>query len=301
MLDLGRDSFVEEMKKIGYRPGENCTISLQNANGDLPTVNSILDKFLQEDFDIIVPISTACTQAAVNKVKDRPVVFTVVANPFIIGAGKTETDHAPNVTGVYGWAPMDKAMEIVRRIVPGKLRIGSIWDPAHANSVFNAANLQEAIKGYDDITFIAANITGSSEVHEAALSLVHKGIDFFMLVPDNIVYSAFESIVKAARTKNIPICVSDVERITDGAFCALGYDYSQAGIQAAHLVDRVLKGENPRDIPFERYNRLILAYNEDMARELKRTMPPEILSESAQKQYGYEVRVVRGGVVSSSK
>jgi putative ABC transport system permease protein len=299
MLNLGRDSFVEEMKRLGYKPGENCVISLQNANGDLPTVNTILDKFVQDGFDVIVPISTPCTQAAIHRVKDRPVVFTVVANPFIIGAGKSETEHLPNVTGVYGSVPMDKTMEMVRRILPGPLRIGSLWDPAHANSVFNAEQLMEAIKGYPDVTLLPANITSSSEVYEAALSLVQKGIDALVLVPDNIVYSAFESVVKAARAKKIPIWLSDVERIGDGAFCALGYDYSQAGIQAARLVDRILKGEKPGDIPFERYNKLIMAINEDTAKELGKPVPPEVLADFKDK-YGCEVRIVGAGADSSS-
>jgi len=285
LLNVTRDSFVEEMARIGYRQGENCTILLENANGDLPTVNTILDKFLYEDVDLVVPISTACTQATVNKIKDRPVVFATVANPFIIGAGKSETEHLPNVTGVYGWVPMDRMMAVARRILPGKIKVGAIWDSAHANSVFNVENLKKAVDSYEDVTFVGATITSSSEVYQAAMSLVDKGIDAFVLSPDNIVYSAFESVVKASRAKNIPIFVSDVERLPDGALGALGYDYSLSGIQAARLVDRILKGENPKDIPFERYSRITFGFNLHVARELGITIPTDLLAK-ATKVYG---------------
>jgi len=285
LLNITRDSFIAELKRLGYENGKNCTIILQNANGDLPTVNTILDKFLQQDVDIVVPISTPCTQAAVNKIKDRPVVFATVANPFIIGAGSSETDHLPNVTGVYGWTPMDKTMKVVRQILPGKLKVGAIWDPAHANSVFNVSNLQKAIAAYDDVRFEGVTITNSSEVYQAALSLVGKDIDAFVLSPDNIVYSAFESVVKAARKKNIPIFISDVERLEDGALAALGYDYSISGIQAARLVDRVLKGESPKNIPFERYEKLTFGINLEIAEKLGITIPPKLLAQ-ATKLYG---------------
>ena len=208
LLNITRDSFVKEMEKIGYQDGHNCTIMLENAHGDMPTVNSIIDKFLQEKADIVVTISTACTQAAINKIKDRPVVFATVANPFIIGAGKSETDHVANVTGVYGSVPMDKTMEVVRKILPGKLTIGAIWDSAQANSVFNAENLRKAAQACDGVTFAGTTITSSAEVYEAAVSLVQKGIGAFVLPPDNIVYSAFESVIKAAKTKNIPVFTS---------------------------------------------------------------------------------------------
>ncbi len=277
LMNITRDSFVAEMGRIGYRPGKNCRIELQNANGDLPTVNAILDKFVQQGCDIIVTLSTPCTQAAIHKIKDRPIVFATVANPFIIDAGKTDADHLPNVTGVYGWTPMDKLMEIVRQIKPGKITIGSIWNPAFANSVFNVEVLRKVLASFnDEVTLVGATITSSSEIYQAALSLAQKNIDAYVLVPDNIVYSAFDSVVKAAEPKKIPIFMSDVERLADGALCVLGYDYTSSGIQAAHLVDRVLKGENPRDIPFERYTKLTMGVNLKVAKELGIVIPPEI-------------------------
>jgi len=282
LLNTTRDSFLEEMERIGYKQGINCRFYLENANGELPTVNTILDKFLYENVDIVVPISTACTQATVNKIKDRPVVFATVANPFIIGAGKTEEEHLPNVTGVYGWAPMDETMKIVRRILPGRLKVGAIWDTAHANSVFNVSNLQKAVDTYDDVTFEGTTITNSSEVYQAAVSLTTKGIDAFVLSPDNIVYSAFESVVKAAGPKKIPIFISDVERLEDGALGAYGYDYTISGIQAAHLVDRILKGESPKDIPFERYTKITFGLNLEVADEIGIRIPADLLSKATE-------------------
>ncbi len=278
MQNMTRDSFLAEMKKLGYEEGKNCLISLANANGDLPTVNTILDKFVHDRLDVIVPISTACTQAAINKIKERPIVFATVANPFIIGAGNSETDHLPNVTGVYGAAPVDKLLEVVTRIIPGKVKVGGIWDPAEANSVYNVDQLKKALSVYKGITFIGATISGSSDVYQAALSLVNKGIDAFVLVPDSIVYSAFESVVKAARMKKIPIFMNDIERLKDGALAVYGYDYSSSGVQAAHLVDRVVRGETIASIPFEKYSKATFGINMEVAKEIGIAVPPDLVS-----------------------
>ena len=282
LLNITRDSFVEEMRRLGYNDAASCDILIENANGDLASVNTILDKFLQRDVDIVVPISTACTQAAINKVKDRPVVFATVANPFIIEAGESDTAHLPNVTGVYGWIPMEKTLDIVRKLIPGQITIGTIWDPAHANSVFNVENLKKAAAATGGVTVLGATITGSSEVYDAARALVNKGIDAFVLAPDNIVYSAFESVVKAARSRKIPIFMSDVERLADGAFATLGYDYTVSGIQAAHLADRILKGEDPKEIPFERYAKISFGINLDVAKELGIAIPEDLLAKATQ-------------------
>jgi putative tryptophan/tyrosine transport system permease protein len=280
LLNITRDSFIEEMKKLGYEDKKNAVFYLDNANGDMATVNSILDKFLLEKIDIVLPISTGCTQAAINKIKDRPVVFATVANPFIIGAGKSDAEHLPNVTGVYGAAPSDKLMEMVTEILTGKIKVGCIWDPSQENAVYNVKKLQEYIAQYKNVTFIGATVTGSSEVYQAAASLVNRGIDAFVLTTDNIVFSAFESIVKASETKRVPIFISDVERLNDGALGACGYDYALSGIQAAHLVDRIIKGENPAGISFEKYRKITKGINFNVAKKLGITIPQKILSET---------------------
>ena len=280
LLNITRDSLVEELHRLGYRSGENCLIMTENAHGDLPTVNTILDKFLQKNVDIIVTISTACAQAAINKIKDRPVVFATVANPFIIEAGVSDIDHLPNITGVYGWVPMDRTLELVKKILPGPITIGAIWDPAQANSVFNVELLQKAVKESPDVKFVGATVTSSAEVYEAAVSLVQKKINAFVLSTDNIVYSAFESVVKAAKTKNIPIFLSDVERLQDGALAVLGYDYTTSGIQAAGLVDRILKGENPKSIPFEKYKKLTIGINLDVVAQTGIAIPAEVRAQA---------------------
>ncbi len=280
LLNITRDSFVEEMKKLGYEDGKSARIDLQNANGDMATVNSILDKFIHDGVDIVIPISTGCTQAAINKIKDRPVVFATVANPFIIGAGKSETDHLPNVTGVYGATPADKLVDLVTGILPGKIKVGCVWDPSQENTVFNVNRLKDVISRDKNITFVGATVAGSSEVHQAAASLAERGINAFVLTNDNIVFSAFESIVSAAEAKKIPIFISDVERLKDGALGACGYDYTLSGIQAARLADRIIKGEKPAGIPFEQYSRVTIGINADTARKLGIVIPQHIISQA---------------------
>ncbi|PKN06301.1 MAG: hypothetical protein CVU72_05180, partial [Deltaproteobacteria bacterium HGW-Deltaproteobacteria-7] len=159
VLNRTRDGFIRELGRLGYEDGRNVTLYLEDANGDMATVNSILDKFLQERVDVVVPISTGCTQAAINKIKDRPVVFATVANPFLIGAGTSDTNHLPNVTGVYGAVPMDKMIELTTAILPGKIKVGCIWDPSQVNAVFNVRQLQAQIAKHPEITFAGATVT----------------------------------------------------------------------------------------------------------------------------------------------
>ncbi|MCX5883998.1 MAG: ABC transporter substrate-binding protein, partial [Deltaproteobacteria bacterium] len=244
------------------------------------SVNTILDKFISDRIDVIVPISTGCTQAAMNKIKDRPIVFATVANPFIIDAGRSDRDHLPNVTGVYGSVPMDKTLKMVRQILKGKIKIGCIWDAGQANSVYNVEQLQQAVQQDSDAIFVGVTVTNSSEVYQAAQSLVQQQIDVFVLATDNIVFSALDSVIKASESRKIPVFMSDVERLSDGILGALGYDYTSSGIQAAHIVDRILKGEDPKSIPFEKYSRLTIGVNLQAARKMGISISAELLDQA---------------------
>lgn len=280
ILNMTRDGLMRELKNLGYEDGRNVTLYVENAGGEMATVNTILDKFLHEKVDVVVTISTGCTQVAINKIKDKPVVFATVANPFLIDVGATDTDHRPNVTGVYGATPMDKLIELTTTIMPGKIKVGCIWDPSQVNAVFNVKQLQAEIAKHPQITFVGATVTGSSEVHQAAQALTQKDIDAFVLVTDNIVFSALESIIKAADARKIPVIISDVERLGDGALAACGYDYNQSGMQAARLVDRIVKGESPARIPFERYQKLTVGLNPDVANKLGVQLPQTLMDKA---------------------
>jgi putative ABC transport system permease protein len=277
MLNTTRDAFLKEMAQMGYQNGKNSVFDVEDANGDMATVNTILDKFISNRMDIVVTISTGCTQAAMTKIKG-PIVFATVADPFIIQAGKSDTDHLPNVTGVYGAVPMDKTMQMVHQIVKGNLKIGCTWDAGQLNAVYNLKQLQEVLRHDPNTTFAGATITNSSEVYQAAQSLVQQHINAFVLIPDNIVYSALDSVVKIATAAGIPVFMSDVERLSDGVLGALGYDYASSGIQAAHIVDRILKGNSPAGIPFERYTRLTIGINLKTAQELNIPISQEVLN-----------------------
>ncbi len=276
ILDLTKEGLLDEFKKLGYDE-KNTNFILKNANGDISTLNSIIDSYISEKVDVIVTISTPATQAALNKVKDTPIVFATVANPFILKAGTSETEHLPNVTGTYGWAPMDITTNFISELFGKKLTLGAVWDIGQTNSEFNMKNLRAELKNYPDIKLVEATVNSSSEVQQAASSLLNKGIDVLVLPPDNTVYSAFDAILKSVNQAKVPVIINDVERINDGALAAVGYDYFSSGVSAAKLVDRILKGENPKDIPFEKYSKLTFGLNLDVAQKLGKKFSDEII------------------------
>jgi len=281
ILTITYEGFKDKMEELGYIDGKNCTIIAQNAFGDIPTMNSIIDNFISQDIDIFVMISTPATQAAINKIKDKPIIFATLADPFIIKAGISDNQHLPNVTGIYGTMPIKNFLEEIIKILPNKIKFGVMWNSAFPNSIHNVQVLENVLKEYKGkISLEKTTIVNSNEVMQGAQSLVGKGIDAFFLIPDITVFTAFESIVRASKTKKIPIFTGDVERLSDGALMVYGYDYFTSGNQAAELVNRVIKGEDISKIPFEHYKKVTIGVNKDIASELGLLIPQSIIEKA---------------------
>lgn len=271
-----RDGFYDEMKKLGYIQGKNCEIIELNAEGDIPTNRTMVDHLIAENVDVFVPVSTASTQAVINKVKQKPVVFATVANPFSIDAGVDQQHHLPNVTGVYGPAPVRELLGFLTQIFPGKIRIGTIYNPSFPNTKVNLGEFKKALLSFPAITLEEVAVAGTSEVYQAAQALGSKEIKAFFLINDLTVFNSLESVIKISRLKKIPVFSNDAERLKDGVLLVYGYEYYVSGMQAARLVDRILKGEKPAKIPFEIYKIITCGVNYDVAASLGISIPAGI-------------------------
>jgi len=270
------EGFRDEMKKMGYIQGENIDIIELNAEGDIPANRTMVDHLISERVDLFLPISTASTQAVINKVKQKPVVFATVADPFSIDAGVDPEHHLPNVTGVYGSAPIRELLELITEIHPGKIRIGTIYNPAFPNTKVNLGELKHALRSFPNLTLEEVAVSGTNDVYQAAQSLAGKNIKAFCLINDLTVFNSLESVIKISRQKKIPVFSNDAERINDGVLLVYGYEYYVSGVQAAHIVNRILKGESPAKIPFEIYSSIVCGINDDVAKQLNIHFPEKI-------------------------
>ena len=130
-------------RESGLVEGRDYVITVRNAQGDMATVSTLIDAALGERADLLVTFSTPTLQAALQRARHVPIVFTYVSSPQAAGAGKTDTDHLPNVTGVYMAPAYDDMIALIRRVMPSVKSLGTLFVPAEVNSVFNR-NLLEA-------------------------------------------------------------------------------------------------------------------------------------------------------------
>jgi ABC-type uncharacterized transport system substrate-binding protein len=273
----------EGLREQGLQEGRDYEIKTLNAQGDMATVSALVDAAVTGGADMMITFSTPTLQAAMRRAQSVPVVFTYVASALMAGAGKSNTDHLPNLTGVSLMAGYDQALTILQTHFPKIHRLGTLYCPAETNMVAAKKVLDETAKrrGYE-VVYVAADT--ATDVPDAAAALMSRDIDAVLQIPGNLTASAFGSISEAGRRAKIPIMAFQNSQAS-GSIVIVGRDYRDSGREAAHMAVRVMHGEDPGRIPLQDYEKSRLVVNLDVARALNITLP-SVLVQSAQQVIG---------------
>ena len=267
---------LEGLRESGLEDGRDFEVKILNAQGDMATVSALIDAAIGGGADLLITFSTPTLQAALRRAQNVPVVYNYVASGLKAGAGRSNTDHAPNVTGVSLLPANDEALSLVRTHFPSIRRLGTLYCPAETNMVHYKITLDEAAKraGFE-VVYVPAET--ATDVPDAAAALMSRDIDAVLQIPGNLTASAFGSISEAARRARVPVFAFQKSQAIGGAMVVVARDYRDSGRNAAHLAARIMRGENPKKIPLEDFGGTNLIVNLDAARALGITLPPALV------------------------
>ena len=291
-LDNDSKGFAAALAEEGFIEGKNITIDRQNAQGDQPNCAIIARKFEDDKVDLVHAISTPNAQAQAKVSKKIPIVFSSVTDPVATGIvpkmGKTGT----HVTGVSDRWPITLQCKIYQDLLPQAKKWGTIYNPGDVNVTFHVKEMKEAIEGMG-LKLIETHISTSAEVMQAAQSLVGR-VDAIHITSDNTVVSAFESVVKVCNSNNIPLFSGDRDSVPRGAIAAYGPDYFLVGYTAGKKAARILKGENPGDIPAGLASEYSLWVSLKNAKAQGAKLPGTLVKKAADKFWDEQGNVIKG-------
>lgn len=274
-LDAVHKGCVEEMAKQGYTDGKEVKIDFQNAAADQSTLNNIAQTFASDKKDLVVAIATPVALAMAQAITDKPVVFSAVTDP--VSAKLVKSLNAPggNVTGTSDMNPIDKQVGLIKELLPNAKTIGIVYSSGEANSLVQV-NMAKTAGEKVGLSFVTATITNSSEIQQAAQSLVGK-VDAFFLPTDNTVVSGLAALVGVSQSGKKPIIACDSDSVKAGCAASYAVDYAKMGTQTGDMVVKILKGAKPADTPVEFQTDPQLTINPAAATKAGLTIPDAVL------------------------
>jgi ABC-type uncharacterized transport system substrate-binding protein len=275
-VEQAAEGVREGLRNGGLIEGRDYQIKTLNAQGDMATVSALIDAAITDNADLLVTFSTPTLQAAIRRAQSTPVVFAYVSNGLIAGAGKSETDHLPNLTGVNISAANEEMLQLIGSWFPNFRTLGTLFVPSEVNMVYQRDLLEQAARkrGFH---LISVPVSTATEVPDAAAALAGRNIDAICQIPGNLTVSAFSSINQAAQRAHLPIFAFQNGQAHEGAVVVLARDYRDAGSASGALAVRVMRGEDPRNLPIEWYSKTRLVVNLDAARTLHLPLPQPLV------------------------
>lgn len=281
-FDADAKGFEKALTEAGFKEGTHVSYDRQNAQGEMRNAQAIAQKFLDTKVDLIHSIATPSSLAVVKAIKNIPIVFSSVTDPMgselIPNTSPPGTKTGTNVTGISDRWPVFLQFEMYTKFFPKAKKWGTIYNPGDPKSILYIKEMREAAKKLG-VELIEATISNSGETSQTVQSLLGKAHAIHITF-DYMAISSFDTIVKICNEKKIPLFGGDLKCVSRGAMAAYGWDYFQIGHAAGRKAAQILKGDKPRDIPWELGERLLLMINEKAAKTQGAIIAPELLKKA---------------------
>ncbi len=270
--------FRQALDEAGLREGRDFTLEVGNAQGDMPTLSALVDHVRTRRVDLLLLTSTPTLQAVLPKIRDIPVVFGLVANPVLAGAGSSDAVHQPHITGISTASPYVEGVRVLRECLPGVKTVGTLVNPSEVNCVYNLQQLEKVFAS-QGVAYVSVAVSTPTEIPDGIQGLLARGVDAVLQVTGNLFFSSFAPISKACLESRVPLFGMDASTaLSGGAAVAVARDYAAGGEDMGRVALRVLRGESPEAIPFAPVSKTRIVINEENARRYGLSIPPSLRS-----------------------
>lgn len=270
-----RDGLVE----LGYRENEHFVLGVRFTQGSAEELPRAARQLVERGADILVTGGGGANEArALQQATDRiPIVFMSGSDP--VGTGLVQSFARPggNVTGV---ADLDvelapKRLEIFRELVPGLKRVLFAYDTGDPHAVSQLDRYREAARRLG-LMLIERSVRTQAEARLVFGSVQKSEVDG-ILSPRFLSLNIPGFIIEAGLRQSIPTMLHTSYFVEQGGLASYAANLYELGRHAARLVDRIIKGARPADIPVEQATRFELVINMKTAQALGLAIPRSVL------------------------
>jgi putative ABC transport system substrate-binding protein len=273
--------FTQRMGELGWIEGRNLRMDVRWAAGDVDRMRLFAKELVGTKPDVILATSTPVTAALQGETRTIPIVFANINDP--VGSGFVASLPRPggNLTGLINVeATMGgKRLQLLTEIAPGIKRVAIMFSPdtaAYVRSYFQPSF--EAAARVLQVEPIIAPVHSDDEIETVITSLAREPGGGLVTVPDNFVNSHRQTVISLAARYNIPAVYQISVFVRDGGLLSYGVDDVDAYRRAATVVDRILRGEKPSDLPVQLPAKFEMAINLKTAKALGLTIPETLLA-----------------------
>ena len=271
--------FRAGLKDAGYVEGRNVLIDFRWADGQYSQLPTLAAELVGKNVNVIAAGGPPAALAAKAATKTIPIVFTVGDDPVRLGLVAGFNRPGGNATGINVLTEQleTKRLGLLREVVPAASSIAVILNPKSPSIETQSRDLDTAARASGLKVHILTAIT-EQEIDAAFATLSELKPGALMVGSDPSLTSRREQLVKLAALQSLPTMFAWRDAAQIGGLMSYGIDFPGAYSRMGYYVSRILKGENPADLPVEPLTKFTLVINLKTAKTLGLTLSPGLLS-----------------------
>ena len=280
---LGPPALLEVFRKsvasLGYVEGRTVMIDARWPQGDrLDQMAESATELLRLKADVLVVVGATAARAAKSVTADVPIVFEVVVDPAATGLVVALERPGANVTGSTTFDPRfaAKQLELLKSVVPGVRRIAILGDAGAAPSLFEAVENAARSVGIETLALKVERVP-NPDFDGAFRAAKANGAGAVIVLSTPVTTPNRKRIAELAMAHNLPT-LSPRDHADAGGLLSYGTSFVEATKHSAAVVDKILRGAKPADMPVENVSRHELIINLGAARNLGVTIPAATLT-----------------------
>jgi putative ABC transport system substrate-binding protein len=271
-------AFRQGLEKRGWSEGRNIRIDYRFASAGAQ-VQVLAKELVALHPDVIFAQGTPGIVALQGESRTIPIVFAGVADP--IGSGFIASLARPggNITGVmqYEATVTGKWLAMLKEIAPSLVRVAFVANPKTATYYNYYLRPGETMASSLAIESVRILVENAADMERAIASFASAPNGGLVLIPDVTAVVHRDLIIALAARHRLPAVYALRVFVVAGGLMSYGVDFVDLFRQAAFYVDRILRGDNPADLPVQAATKFETIVNLKTAKALGLAIPPGLL------------------------
>jgi putative ABC transport system substrate-binding protein len=269
----------KELRNLGYVEGKNLIIDSRYTENKIGRLSALANELVHLKVDVIVAGGRNDTRAAKNATRTIPIIGLSLNDPIKDGLVQSLAHPGGNVTGmsILNSEVSGKRLEILKEIVPKLSRVAILWNPQFPEA---AGQWNESQKVARELHLQphSMEVRTASNLDEAFKAAIEARSNA-VFITTGVFNNTYEKRIAELAIKYRLPTIYDRERFVDnGGLLSYGPDESERYRRVAVLVDKILKGVKPADLPVEQPTKFELVINLKTAKQIRLIIPPNVLA-----------------------
>jgi putative tryptophan/tyrosine transport system substrate-binding protein len=272
------EAFRQGLKETGFTEGQNLAVQYRWANGQYDRLPELAADLVRRQVAVLAVSTPVAALAAKQATTSIPIVFALGSDPVKDKLVTSLNRPGGNITGATFFSNLlaSKRFELLKELVPNAKVVAMLLNPKNTNAEFEISEAQKAASALG-LQIILLKATTEGDIENTFVNLPQQHVDALLIAGDALFLNQRKQIAELAGRNGVPTSFPNRDQAVAGGLMSYGASIADTWRQVGNYVGRILKGENPADLPVQQPTKFELVVNLTTARALGLKIPQTLL------------------------